>query len=835
MEHLNSGTMKHLALRRHCFSVLFACALLGATGCQQRSLPPIHIVVIGVDALSPDGIRNAPTPHIDALIADGAYSATARGVLPTVSSPNWASMINGAGPEQHGIISNAWMPDDYTIEPMVSGVGPVFASIFDLIAEADPDAVTASVYDWGGFGRLYNREAVTIDIDPDGPQATADSAVSVLRAHRPVLTFVHLDHVDGAGHREGHGTPAYYAAVTEADRLIGVVLAGLEAADMRERTTVIITSDHGGVDYGHGGETMAELEIPWIIQGSAVERATTITSPVDTYDTAATIAHLLGLTPPDAWVGRPVYEALSETEPPPSPVLTSDEISHVVVIGVDALSPDGIQKAHTPVLNELIPESAYSFTARGVLTTSSSQNWSSMIMGAGPEQHGITSNAWERDNFSITPTVEGPEGLFPSIFSEVRAAEPGAYIVSIYDWGGFERLFPGSVVDISIDGDGPQDTVDKVRKQFLQHKPRLTFVHLDHVDHAGHTYGHGSDEFYASVSEADRLIGELMEGLEDANMADQTLIIISADHGGLGKGHGGASMQEIEIPWLVHGPGVVAGKKLTVPINIYDTAATVLFALGVEQPYAWIGRPVVSAFDAFSEGEPSSDVYVPAPRIIPQSSGALETDPITITMQVVGAEAAIHYTTDGTEPTAQSPRYTEGFTITNDVIVQAVAIREGHSSMLSRTRYRVLAPGYTQNVSYAYYEGTWEVLPDFDQLKPVRTGSAYEIHLDEVDNRGEDHFAIRFTGTVRISESGRYTFFARSDDGSKVYVNGEEVVNNDGTHGAIERSGQIELEPGLVEVVVDFFESEGGEHLEVFYQGPDMPRKLLTVGDFVAE
>ncbi len=70
-----------------------------------------HVVVIGVDGLGPVGIEQASTPHMDALIAAGAHSFTARGVMPTSSAPNWASMIMGAGPEQHGIVSNPpWLP-----------------------------------------------------------------------------------------------------------------------------------------------------------------------------------------------------------------------------------------------------------------------------------------------------------------------------------------------------------------------------------------------------------------------------------------------------------------------------------------------------------------------------------------------------------------------------------------------------------------------------------------------------------------------------------------------------------------------------------------------------
>ena len=808
------------------------CALLTAVSCtsspERGAEAQMHVVVIGVDGMSPDGIRHAETPHLDALIAGGAHSFKARGVLPTSSSPNWASMINGAGPEQHGITSNAWQLDHYSIEPTATGVGPIFPTVFDLLSRQKPEAVSASIYDWSGFGRLYNKEAVPIDIDADGPQAAADAAVRVFGEQAPVFTFIHLDHVDGAGHGQGHGTPAYYAAVAEADRYIGEILAGLEAAGLRERTTVIVTADHGGIGKGHGGESMAEVEIPWIINGPEVAAGTEIDEPINTYDTAATVAHLLGLEPPYAWIARPVYGAFKKGERPAPPALGQEDIAHVVVIGIDAFSPDGIQKAHTPVLNRMLPNSAFSFTARGVLTTSSSQNWASMIMGAGPEQHGITSNDWERDNFSIVPTAAGPEDLFPTIFAELRAAEPGAYIASIYDWGGFGRLFPHSVVDVSIDAEGPQDAVDKAREQFNQHQPRLTFIHLDHVDHAGHTYGHGSDAFYASVEEADRLIGEIMTGLEEAGMAAQTLVIISADHGGVGKGHGGESMAELEIPWIVHGPGVVAGKHLTDPIDTYDTAATVLFALDVPQPDAWIARPVVSAFERYHEASAPLGMYVPAPRIIPLGGIALRNEAPTVTMTVDDPEAEIRYTLDGSTPDATSSLYEGAFPVAGNTRVQAITVKAAATSTVSRADYRVVAPGQEKKVSYAYYEGEWEVLPDFDQLQPVRTGRAYEFHLEGVEGRREDHFGMRFEGIIQVDQAGVYTFYTRSDDGTKLYVDGTEVVDNDGSHGALEESGEITLEPGRHTVVVTYFENGGGEHLEVLYHGPGVERQMLS-------
>lgn len=833
--HLNLDVaMKHFTRRWQVWSLTPALFLVFCSFApSQHVADTARVVLIGVDGMSPDGIRNAHTPHMDSLMANGAYSFHARAVRPTSSSQNWASMIMGAAPEQHGVTSNAWERDHHSIKPTASGVGPLFPSMFDLLRQERPSAVSASIYDWGPLGRLYNQEAVSFDVDGDGPRGTTDAAVRILAEEAPTLTFVHLDHVDAAGHTHGHGTADYYASVEEADRYIGEMLAVLEAAGQRDDVTIIITSDHGGKGFGHGGDSMAELEIPWIINGPGIIAGKQIMDPITTYDTAATVAYVLGLEPPDAWIARPVYGAFEDPVRPEPIAPGPAGIDHIVVIGVDGLSPDGVQKAHTPVMTKLIEGGAYSLGARAVLTTASSQNWASMIMGASPVQHGITTNAWEPDSFSIVPTATGPEDRFPTIFSVLRAAEPDAYIASIYDWGGFGRLFPHSVVDVAIDGDGPQETTDRAREQLVEHRPRLTFVHLDHVDHALHSYGHGSDLYYASVEEADRLIGVMLSALKEAEMAERTLVIVSSDHGGRGRGHGGESMGEVEIPWIAYGPGVVAGKALSIPITTYDTAATVLFALGLPMPDAWIARPVVSAFETHHDASESSAAYVPAPRIKPLGGLKLLTEPPLITLTVDDPAAEIRYTVDGAEPDATSTLYVDAFRAPADGQLRARAFKDGAASQISQERYRSVPEGQEKYVTYAYYEGFWQMLPDFSQIEPLHSGVTYEFHLDGVENRRPNFYAVRFEGQIHLDQAGQYTFYTRSDDGTKLYIDGTEVVTNDGTHGVLEEYGHVALEAGVHTVVVEYFQDAGGAHLEVFYKEPGNDPRLMSYDEFL--
>lgn len=305
-------------LSRFCFSAAIFGLLNSCTQTTKQNHPEgiQHVVVIGVDGMSPDGIKNASTPALDSLINQGAVSWKVRTVLPSASSQNWASMIMGAGPEIHGIINNDWKIDNHTLPPVISETDGRFPTIFSLLRQQQPDAEIGVVYHWRDFGRLYQKEAVNYDRHfSTEDSVTADFARYISTA-KPTLAFLHLDHVDHAGHHDGHGSEIYYQSVSKADSLIGQIMTGIRAAGIAENTLVIITSDHGGKDKGHGGATPEEAEIALILSGKGVKKGYEIKQQVYMYDLAATIAFSLGLTPPYAWTGRPAKAAFEGfTEP----------------------------------------------------------------------------------------------------------------------------------------------------------------------------------------------------------------------------------------------------------------------------------------------------------------------------------------------------------------------------------------------------------------------------------------------------------------------------------------------------------------------------------------
>jgi predicted AlkP superfamily pyrophosphatase or phosphodiesterase len=270
---------------------------------------------------------------------------------------------------------------------------------------------------------------------------------------------------------------------------------------------------------------------------------------------------------------------------------------HFIIIGVDGLSVAGVANTRSSHMHALMERGAWTLRARGVMPTLSSPNWASMIMGAGPEQHGVTSNGYFTNMFEIQPVCRDAAGLFPTIFEVLRSTRPTSKIAVFHDWGGFSHLVESNVPDVIRHEKGAAHTVAAAVKYWRAEQPTLMFIHLDNVDHTGHDSGWQGREYYRAVEEADGYIGQVIDMLEETRRFDRTLVLVSSDHGGKGHGHGKNSLIEIQIPWILAGAGVRPG-ELQQPVNTFDTAATVAWAFGLQPPDCWVGRPVLSAFRA---------------------------------------------------------------------------------------------------------------------------------------------------------------------------------------------------------------------------------------------
>jgi predicted AlkP superfamily pyrophosphatase or phosphodiesterase len=280
----------------------------------------------------------------------------------------------------------------------------------------------------------------------------------------------------------------------------------------------------------------------------------------------------------------------------PSPSFAQAPAPHVIVIGIDGLSVDGVQTASTPRLHELMARGAWTLEARGVMPTLSSPNWESIIGGAPPEQHGITSNGYFRRLVEFTPACHDAEGKFPTIFGILRDQRPESRIAIFHEWGGFANLVEPRAPDEMKHEPNGERTIAAALAYWKANRPTLMFLHLDGVDHAGHETNWLSRTYYDAVSQADAYAGQMLDMVSDEHAWDSTFVLVTSDHGGTRHGHGHNSLAEILIPWILTGPGIHAGQVST-PVNTYDTAVTLAWIFALDTPPCWTGRPVLAAFE----------------------------------------------------------------------------------------------------------------------------------------------------------------------------------------------------------------------------------------------
>ena len=267
-----------------------------------------HVILIGSDGFGAYAFENAKVPNLRAMMNEGSWSLQTRTVLPSSSAANWASMVMGAGPELHGYTT--WGSKKPDMPARVLDEYGMFPSVYALLRKERPNSEIGVIYEWDGIGYLFPKAAVNHDQNPDGDIAIAVAASTYIKEKKPNFLFVHLHDVDSVGHKVGHGTPEYYAAIERTDAHIGTILKSIKDAGIEKKTVVLFTADHGGVNKGHGLISMAEMQIPWIIKGPGIQKGKELSESIMTFDTAATIADLLKLKTPQVWIGRPVKGAL---------------------------------------------------------------------------------------------------------------------------------------------------------------------------------------------------------------------------------------------------------------------------------------------------------------------------------------------------------------------------------------------------------------------------------------------------------------------------------------------------------------------------------------------
>lgn len=177
---------------------------------------------------------------------------------------------------------------------------------------------------------------------------------------------------------------------------------------------------------------------------------------------------------------------------------------------------------------------------------------------------------------------------------------PEAETGCLYEWEGIKYLVDTLALSYHAQAPDydkcPTALCEMAEKYIKDKKPAMLAVCFDQLDHTGHAVGHDTPGYYEKLKELDGYVGRIIAAIKEAGIYDDTIIMMTADHGGIKKGHGGITLQEVEIPFIIAGKNVRKGGEFQESMMQFDTAATMGYVFGVKQPQVWIGRPMIQVF-----------------------------------------------------------------------------------------------------------------------------------------------------------------------------------------------------------------------------------------------
>jgi arylsulfatase A-like enzyme len=268
----------------------------------------------------------------------------------------------------------------------------------------------------------------------------------------------------------------------------------------------------------------------------------------------------------------------------------------VLIVSFDGLRPDVALRAEMPNLRGLMKRGAFTFWAQTTDVAITLPSHTSMLTGMTPEKHGIHWNSEE-------PGKPAPQPQFPKVPTLFELAKKKGMTTAVVAGKAKFHVFnaPGAL-DWKLTKEISDDDVSDAAAAIIrEHRPRVMLVHFPDVDRVGHDRGWGSPEQVDACGVADNAFGRVLKALDEEDLTKDTLIIVSADHGGNGKTHGGLDPRSRHIPWIAAGPGVRKNYDLTrdqkLVVKTYDTFASACDFLGLQTPDGIDGKVVGDIYE----------------------------------------------------------------------------------------------------------------------------------------------------------------------------------------------------------------------------------------------
>ena len=275
---------------------------------------------------------------------------------------------------------------------------------------------------------------------------------------------------------------------------------------------------------------------------------------------------------------------------------------HVIFIALDGWATQSFKDKvdNMPTVKMLMENGCYTMHKRSTMPSSSATNWATIFMGVPPEMHGY--NAWNSREPAIDPYAVGKNGMPETVYTLLREQRPKAESVCIFNWDGIGYVVDSTAItynhyDPGYHADDPDYTVGNYTrrnaiKYLSENKPTFFTFYIGDIDEVGHRCGWESEEYQQCLAATDAAIADIIQTLKDRKMYKNSIIVVSSDHGGKVKGHGGFTLAEMETPFVICGKNIARRGEIPEFMMQYDVAATLAKALGLKIPDEWRGRPM---------------------------------------------------------------------------------------------------------------------------------------------------------------------------------------------------------------------------------------------------
>jgi hexosaminidase len=227
---------------------------------------------------------------------------------------------------------------------------------------------------------------------------------------------------------------------------------------------------------------------------------------------------------------------------------------------------------------------------------------------------------------------------------------------------------------------------------------------------------------------------------------------------------------------------------------------------------------------------------------------ALITSKYILDLKPTIKNGKIFYTIDGYNPDETANFYRNPVTINIPKgeyrTIKTIQISEsGKRSSINKiiVRNPDVKPSFAiqpkkNGIQFEYFTGTFKQVQDLELSKPVGSGILEgKISAEKWKTKLERYIGLKFNGYIFIPETGNYTFSTLSDDGSKLFIDDELVVDNDGIHWMNEAYGAVTLEKGFHKINISYFDLTGGTILNCFIQKEGQKKEEISASQLYYE